>query len=1282
MTTPQLVVPVNLDVLLVNQQLTTRDGHLRWWQFNYIALKNWLSPEPTAGDRDSGVNQPGAYLHWSLPRSLRQGTQDRKDTSINYPLVPNRWLVVRVSGTTTRTATAWVVESDCPFGAAIQTRFPSIDVGQSSQYLVTPEIIQGWLASADAYRKDTTLSPTSTDPQVANIGVAFPQSSWSERAASDHGFLTAMGPGNEAFSTYYAHNVGVFSMYDDLSGVDKDTLSYMVVGWYANPSDDVLAQAQASADAYNELLSQLKWTPDEGATAQCATSVYQGMALGLDWDPSGSPPPNDPLEKTREAKSLTVSLGNSTIDAFTALVSKQLTTAGHSNQTVQLLEAFHYNLLPVINQVNGPALLAEEIRDSWYGSKPGGYGWTIVDKKSNGEAETQLTTAEAAWLAQLNSDQANLDEALSELFQLQWDLNATWYKSNLLPTLFPAPDNTPSQSDLDAALDPKTSHGITAQVVSQYNKVNALFEKVPRPISTNASNPQQAQQAGIAAFAATKSLDSAKTLKAVTAGRYYKATNPVMMLSGVQPPADSDPNQALQVRTTSTLVTAFSAASTTIDAAKLGSTIPALPSVANLNAAVPALMAEFFLLDPSNAPVIATALSISESDVQSVMTGHQAANYTGPLPELDLRLWQQQWSPLYVEWKIKYTHIPYQNKAGTTRYWSFDGTGYQYTPGGTAPTTTDREVSGISMLGPSAQFVFKKRLEDYLKKYPNADLSQLDQWIEQIDDWKFLSQELTGFHDLLAMHDHRAFRRPIDSDRVGSGPALSVADLAGFPTGSKQGATTLPSSFQGNVGSLPNLPNGPVYEFQGVRSGQGYFEMLRLYDKFGRTLWIIEEGESTGLHDAANFPLIRDPDLTPDPAHTVPTGIAAVAQFPPTCLQESRLEFDLVDATEETKVLDRSAGVNPIGGWVLPNHLDGSILLFSPTGEALGEYRLFAQDGGTKQGAWTAPAHSQIETLADVQAAAPLLHSMITASGFGTQAAFETFLDSIDSTLWTVDGLGDRDDQNLSVLIGRPLALVRARLRMRLHGPAVTASDWAHTRLDWSTPDVPDFVSYKFGIRIGDQATREDGVIGYYADTDYSTFNSVVAPDTASPQTYVKQIGPIGQATGGNFIDLDYEDGSQQYLSILVDPRAAMHAITGVLPAKKVNIPAGLVERALTKMEVGFTLGPILTEIRETPTQGGTKPAHPMAISIPSPAEQGGTWSWWEGDGKGHWTGYDLTTSTTTAKLEDTPNTLREGTLQLTIDLDSGGAGSDNGGESGDAPDPGSVAHVVRQRSH
>ena len=100
MSDPALIVPVKLDVLVANPRMVATNG-FRSWAMNYLALTHdggCNSPEPAPFDADLGQTEAGVYLHWVLPEALRHGIQRGAGGPVTYPLVPNRWLVVRLSG--------------------------------------------------------------------------------------------------------------------------------------------------------------------------------------------------------------------------------------------------------------------------------------------------------------------------------------------------------------------------------------------------------------------------------------------------------------------------------------------------------------------------------------------------------------------------------------------------------------------------------------------------------------------------------------------------------------------------------------------------------------------------------------------------------------------------------------------------------------------------------------------------------------------------------------------------------------------------------------------------------------------------------------------------------------------------------------------------------------------------------------------------------------------------------------------------------------------------------
>lgn len=1199
---PQLVVPVGLQALVVNKV----PRGFRQWRYNYLALAAFDSPEPDAGGGQSTTQprKPGIYLHWELPAALRHGIGNAAVTEITYPKVPGRWLIVRFSGTAARAATGWVVESDCP-----NQESPTL-------YLVDQAVLDAWNASGDAIRvagarSAQKVAQANGGPPVALLGQAFPLAGgWTERAASAT-FLTAVAPGNVLFAAYEAHCANVFTFYDALAGVpDGDLVSYLVAGWYSDPADDILASA-APAD--------LRWSVAGGEGLAPTASVYQGLALSIPWHPAATTLPPSPLDTL--AGKVQAGVGGTTIDAFTALIAGQLGDLA----SVDLLRAFQYGLLPELEAVNGTNLLATAVHQAAFGSRPGGLQWEIVAAAGDDSQAAGLTPDEAAWLLALNQAQAGLDAAQASLDAHRWALYALWWKwqkGNVESQIVPIDGFDPD------AYSRAVTTVLPGLLAADAQAVADRLDQVPQPIVQAGDTRQDSFERGIAKFAADRKLDPAKVLKAAAAPRCWRSADPVVVLAGLEPAPLPEPAAMLACRPATALVTSLVADGTTIGTAQLGAAVPVLANAGGLPLPVGALILEAFLLDPASAPAIAAATGLQQAAVAAAIASRSPTSYPDQvLPAAGLDPWQQQpWRPLLLEWQVGYVPIPAQT--GGADNWTFDGLDYRFT-GAYGPFAADPDApvqvfGRISPLSPEAQFTFRSQLQRFIASYvtgnPGADadlqaLAKLDEAIGRADSWRFMSQALTGFGDLVALRD----------GRPQTGPDATVA-----------------AAVAGQTAGVPWIPNGPVYPFDAIRQGQFTIQLMLVYDTFGQVLTVVG---GTGPADPQNFAPARDAALVPDKP-LITRNPARLIELRPRLMQHSRLDLTLVDAVTDTVPAVPGGPANPVIAWLLPNHLDRGMLLYTADGRALGEVRLLADQTGARTARWQPPPHSQM-TLADVAAAAPKLAGMIGAPEFTDPAAFETLLNVIDSTLWSVDPLGDRADQNLSVLIGRPLALVRAGLRLSVDGlPVAAMTDW---KITWPPPE-PDFLTRDFAVRLGDLASRQDGLMGYYAGTDYSVFNSVAAPDAGVNQSYVTVIGPVGTVTGGNWLKLRYGADGPAYVTLLMDPRAAVHAVTGLLPAKAVTLPARFIAGSLSSAELTFRIGSVLTHAEQSPAVGAAPPPYPQSMWLPYPAERDGAWSWWELDGAA-WSPSGLLRATADARLKDYPSTVRDGFLQFVTDL-------------------------------
>lgn len=1208
-----LIVPVDLDALAANEAVIRRDS-FRWWTFNYNALSRYKSAEPLAFNQYVGGQKPGVYLHWVLPRALRTGFEEKN--AVRYPLVPNRWLVIRRGSDTTK---SWVLESDCP--TCPET--PPETAAQTSAYLIDPGILAMWKDCADSRRKNANISSADPhEPITVNLGIPFPLENWHEQA-SETMFLTALAPSNAEFSIYVAHNRNIFSFYDDLAGIDKDTLSYFVAGWYSDPGKDVVRTGPrgfTGKDTQAEVLETLGWSLTEGEVPQqIERSIYSGSVFSIAWERAGVAPQDDPLEEIRQSKKLNVAVGNNTVDAFSALLASQLSGYQDAGRTAALLRAFQYNLLHVLDEPGGEAMLDKKVRDAWFSSRPGGYRWELAARRAeggnHGGKELELAGREEDLLLRLNADQNAYEREAAELVQLQWDLHAAWWKKGHLRNIFPNQTGYRSE-DFDGLLDAANPASLLSRVRRQLEKVDALAQKLPRPLPEG--NGKEGEQAaflrGIEAFAQRNSIDPEKQLKAVAKARYWQGTDPVMVIAGVQPAKEADPGVNLNVRLGSQLITGFSIAGIDVEASRLVEKMPPLPNREALPGAAADLFVEFLLLDPASAQLAASLPGQSVDALKERICRHNYGDYRGVLPQKGLEQWSQPWSPIFMEWRVRYIHVPHE--AEGKKNWLFDGIDY-ILDDNAAGDGKIVQIGGISPLSTHIRHTFKERLREFISGGGESKgYAQLDEWMRKVDGWCFVSQELTGFRAMLAQRDARTFRAP------GGGMKEAVAD------------------------TVPFLLNDVLSDFYGICQGQIFFTDLMLYDKFGRVLDLTRSETGSGLYKHENFPLLRDAAMLPP--RSLQPAVTAPAQLPPRLLQHMRLEVLLSDQRDDSMTLGESPRVNPICGWILMNHLDHGLLLYAPGGSAMGELRLQKPAPGEKRVVWSPPVNGEIRTLLQIREFFPHLGAFIAGLAGRGEAEFFALLETIDRTMWTLEPLRGQSDLHLSLLVGRPLALVRAGFRFQLEGPPLIDAGWQAT----FAPVEPPFLKYSFSLRLGDLIARNDGTIGYFTGNDYTCFHSVAVPPPHND--YVCQIGPPGRPQG-NYLELQAGASAPTCVTLLVDPRSPIHAFTGLLPVKDFKIPARFFEQALKTMEASFHAGPLLTKIIPVETTGEEKQAFQNTVAVLPPAEQNGTWSWWEKeraqDGEVQWHGYGLRDASPDARMENASVSLREGILQLIVAL-------------------------------
>jgi hypothetical protein len=211
----------------------------------------------------------------------------------------------------------------------------------------------------------------------------------------------------------------------------------------------------------------------------------------------------------------------------------------------------------------------------------------------------------------------------------------------------------------------------------------------------------------------------------------------------------------------------------------------------------------------------------------------------------------------------------------------------------------------------------------------------------------------------------------------------------------------------------------------------------------------------------------------------------------------------------------------------------------------------------------------------------------------GDAGRLQTFTANLNKALDQIDPESFAQHRARALLVGRPLALVRARADLELRGIPASDQSWIDLRARLAHPNRGpnnrDFQTVQFPIRIGDHERFNDGVATYWLEHGSELGDPIFAFDPNADK---------------NILWHSIQDPGM-FLSLLIDPRAPVTASCGVLPSKSITVPADQFGAALRNMEINFLISPILTE--------------PDKTLLPLPTDPDLTWTWLQRDGSS-WT--------------------------------------------------------------
>ena len=353
---------------------------------------------------------------------------------------------------------------------------------------------------------------------------------------------------------------------------------------------------------------------------------------------------------------------------------------------------------------------------------------------------------------------------------------------------------------------------------------------------------------------------------------------------------------------------------------------------------------------------------------------------------------------------------------------------------------------------------FEQQRDEIIAWYKSKPAAQRDTVVEQMlaveeklnePNFHPLAQSLSGFNDALLMHK-RTLQLPIADP-------LAFDDFRSF--------TEQVREFVQNANrSAPQ----PLNDFNPIRSGYLRLLELRLCDTFGR----VQNVQCNRVLATEVMQSQAQPYLV---------------ELAPRIVQPARLNFRWLAAHDDiASEASEHPASTPICGWLLPNHLENSLMVLNAQGQALGAINQFCR--------WV-PAPGDLRVLAADISNAPLKRVIdyVLAQG---QDFFAEFMNALESAADNLEPESTAQHDALALLFGKPLAVVRARLDLQLKGLPAINQDWSVFRHDMerNAEAVQSMTEFKvvredngfaqthFPIRLGEYRQLNDGLVGFWQE--------------------------------------------------------------------------------------------------------------------------------------------------------------------------------------------------------
>ncbi len=1201
---PYYIVPVGLKAFLHNGDDQSKD---RWKDLglNYVNLeKKLLGVDLNKGDlfgaKTYDIKEAGIHLHWTLPSALTHGILYKEE--LDFPAVPNRWLVLRIHNEEDELKhKAWVVESD---------------------FTTKPGRTANWLTVDD----DGGFS-------FKRIGKAMAYEEWTE-PDEERAAITAIAPGNPAFSGYYKSCQNVFGFHDNLEKLDKSeeySFTYLLVGWYSHAKLDPLnPKGKTDKNLWKRRLEDLKnrWEhpgtwPEAGLETICYATLHK-----VDWNVKEDK--KAPVIRT----AVNTVFGNTAVEGMSARLFRQ------TKADEKILSAFQYDLL---KEVKTRGEIDAQVHERGFAPIGGGTVWEIerTDEAKEEEEDKLPPFPNLAFFKQavvkneevdindkaavknkavdnfemlktlfyqLNKDQYTYDELIRRRNSLQIEFRAAWDRQLLVK----------GKKAVEKYLENKEVKDIMTEIDSLNTEIEDLLKKLGSDYDEGyrfgsaqkkihdllgyTQNPQKNANGNVVLNVRGKYRLTRKKMP-----NFWRPQDPALLFYG--PGIDEadkyrreDTDKKLKGRLKEevidkVLLRTEKISEEWVSVKDTGLTAFPLALKPDLPLdVVECLYFEMLLMDDLAAGKIAKAFFVkSGSRVDPGSKKYEPlentiTDFLNPKISLEHKETPSNQLLGYQSADEKSTSSTDILAMGRQKYFASIGQNRWKAP-----------WTPLFMLWEIEWYPDYKIESDTWK----FDFSNWE-WDETRYSWKkgavvnTKNKIILEGKTLLSNAAEELLKSKLQGfDKLNQINLLSQSldGLTDCLMMQKQ-AIRLPL-LQANDKKIQRIENLDQYEsrsqyflpmtdsktdstpnFFPLRAGHIKIRELWIVDSFGQIQYVAKREKEQTTFSGSLYAAGDNQSKTDD-----------LFRMPPRLGQAARLMFRWKSANHEDQDSNSDPSTSPIYGWVLYHRIDDSLWVYDQEGMALGAlFYIAAKKGFAWRSAPVKALEMNTQNMEDVVKDANLLYFLQ-----GLQASNNVWED-LKKLLEDLEvSFGDKGQQysnSLAHQVSQPLVLARASVWLESYGlPAYPQTD--NTTWNKETEmEARGLDNVKFNLSLGSQKRKKDGLVGYFMHQDFEQINLAHGFEV-----------PRKKYFGSGSLQLELN--AQAYdLTLLIDPRGGVTARTGILPEKFIDLPQEYIQEPLENMELFIQTTPVLSALNE--------------INLPL-QQQSRKWSWFFLDGTGKW---------------------------------------------------------------